>query len=185
MTDRPGGRGLIVGVALMLAALVAAYWYLSPYMAVHSMQRAADHHNADAFNDLADYPALRESIKGQISAKMSESMSQDTSNPFAALGTMIGMAMADRMIDAIVRPETVMRAMETGRLRADAGSDQRDGSDQRKVHWSYERSSVDRLIATPKSEDGPDIKAPSFVFYRRGFADWRLTEIRLPADDVQ
>jgi hypothetical protein len=185
MNNRSTERSIALGVGLMLAVIVAAYWYMSPYMTVHNMQRAADRNDADAFNDLVDYPALRESFKGQISAKMTQSMSQDNANPFAALGTMIGMAVADRMVDAFVRPETVMQAMETGRFRPAAGGGQSEAADKKKVHWSYERKSLDRLIATAKSDDGSDSPGPSFVFYRRGFADWRLTEIRLPPESTR
>ncbi|UUZ77388.1 DUF2939 domain-containing protein [Polaromonas sp. P1(28)-13] len=62
--------------------------------------------DADAFNERVDYPKLRESIKGQLSALLGEQMAktQDAGNPFAALGSMLGMAMVDRFVDAMVRP---------------------------------------------------------------------------------
>ena len=107
-------------VALVLA--IAAYWYWSPLLAVHQLQSAAKAGDADTFNDHVDYPRLRESLKGQLTAAFTEHMAsqQAPDNDFgkagAALGAMLGMAMVDKMVDAFVRPETVMRAMQEGKM---------------------------------------------------------------------
>ena len=82
------------------------------------MQSAAQEKDADTFTERVDYPKLRESLKGQLSAVMGEQMAktQDAGNPFAALGSMLGLALVDRFVDAMVRPETVMRAMQEGQM---------------------------------------------------------------------
>src|SRR5689334_10694172 len=96
------------GFVVLLAVLIASFWYWSPILAVHQLQRAAESRDADAVNEKIDYPALRESMKGQFNARLAGAMGQQQANgnPFAAFGTVIGTAMVNQMIDALVRPET-------------------------------------------------------------------------------
>jgi hypothetical protein len=184
------GKGALSALAVFLA-LVAGYWYWSPYIAIHQMQSAAKSADADAFNDKVDYPKLRESLKGQFSALVAEKLgsSSDAGNAFSALGNMLGLAMADKMVDAMVRPETVMRAMQNGQFRpgqkapaADAGSgSQSPAQKEEKPKWSYDRKSVDKLIAFAEDSSKGDDKRVGLVLERSGFANWKLTEIRMPA----
>jgi hypothetical protein len=53
---------------LVSAALIGAYWYWSPHMVLYEMAKATKNKDADALNEHVDYPKLRESIKGQLSA---------------------------------------------------------------------------------------------------------------------
>ena len=97
---------LITGV-VAVAIAVGGYWYFSPYLALKSMRDAAAAKDADAFNDKVDYPKLRESLKGQMSAAMTKEMDKAKGNGFAALGTMLGAAMVNQMVEAFVRPGDV------------------------------------------------------------------------------
>jgi hypothetical protein len=109
--------------ALVVAAVgVGAWWYFSPFLAVRDLQRAAQAGDADAFNAHVDYPRLRQSLKLQFSGLLAQKLgvSRDASNPMAALGGMIGERLIEPLVDALVRPETVMAAMQSGRLGATA-----------------------------------------------------------------
>ena len=181
---------------------IAAYWYWSPFLAVRQMQSAAQDRDADAFNEHVDYPKLRESFKGQFSAMMADKLgeTQSSENAFAAFGAMLGMAMVDRMVDALVQPETMMRAMQNGQLstngkptsggasaspsvspetQTSAGAPEKD-----KLKWDYERKGTNKLIAyaiDPGEPEEANSDRLGIVFQRNGFADWKLTEVRLPA----
>jgi hypothetical protein len=171
------------------AVAIGAYWYWSPVLAIHQMQTAAKAGDADAFNDHVDYPRLRESVKGQFSAMLTKTLSSqpESGNDFAkagaAFGTMLGLAMVDRFVDAMVRPEVVMRAMQEGKLApkkdepASAPSST-DPADQ--VKWTSERKSVDKYIAYAGRMGDADDKRVAMVLERTGFANWKLTEVRLP-----
>jgi hypothetical protein len=152
-------------------------------MAIKSMHKAAQIKDADAFNDYVDYPKLRESFKGQFSAMVAEKMgTTDSTNGFAAMGAALGLAMANQMIEAMVRPETIMRVMQDGKVAPRLGTSSSDSPQQEPV-WLYERKGVNKLIAYPGKE-GPVSasveKQSGLVFQRSGFADWKLTEVRLP-----
>jgi hypothetical protein len=188
----------IAAIAAVVA--VGGYWYWSPFLAIRQMQSAAQEKDADAFNERVDYPKLRESLKGQLSAVMGEQMAKtrDAGNPFAALGSMLGLAMVDRFVDAMVRPETVMRAMQEGQMSpktkpvdeapaqpADTpvAQTQQEPKNE-KPKWTYDRKGVDKLIAyatDPQKPGAQNSEKLGVVFERSGFANWKLTEVRLPA----
>lgn len=192
----------IKAAAIVAVLAITSYWYWSPFLAVRQIQSAAQKKDADAFNERVDYPKLRESLKGQLSAVMGEQMAktQDASNPLAALGSMLGLVMVDRFVDAMVRPETVMRAMQNGQMSPgakptadtpstpadkplDQASQEPKDKDE-KPQWTYDRKGVDKLIAyatDPQKPLAPDSEKLGVVFERNGFANWKLTEVRLPA----
>lgn len=190
----------IKAAAVVAVVAIAGYWYWSPYLAVRQLQTAAQKKDADAFNERVDYPKLRDSMKGQLSAMFAEKLGNpgDAGNGFAALGTMLGLAVVNQFVDAMVRPETVMRAMQDGAMSSSPNQasqppaqstgtpDNQTSPDTKddKVKWTYERKGTDKLIAyasDPKKPDEQNEQKFGVVFQRSGFADWKLTELRLPA----
>ena len=175
----------IVAAAALAVAGVGGYWYYSPHLAMNSMQTAAQNKDADAFNERVDYPKLRESFKGQMSAIMAEKMGASTGSGMEALGAMLGVAMVNQFVDAFVRPEVVMQAMSSGQFKPEAGQNRPETettpSETEKVQWSLERNGTDKVIAYGRKDGEPsDSKSVGLVFERYGFASWKMTEIRLP-----
>lgn len=174
-------RSAITGVLLVLAIAVAGYWWYSPILVLHRMQDAAARGDAEAINEHVDYAALRESFRRQFSESLSSRIGQPADNPLSALGNMIGMAIGGQMIDALVRPEAISAAMATGRMKPQQSASAAAPDEPRdKVEWATERKGVDEMTAYPHDAGQPvDPKAPAFVFVRHGFADWKLSEVRL------
>lgn len=173
-----------VKTGLIAAAFaLGAYWYYSPYLAMSSMQTAAQNNDADTVNEHVDYPKLRESLKGQMSAMMTERLGKASSTGAEALGAALGMAMVHQFVEAFVRPEAVMQAMKSGKLdpKASEGSPAREGN-AKKPDWTVERKGADKVIAYARDPEAADSsRAVGLVFERYGFAKWKLTEIRMPA----
>jgi hypothetical protein len=190
----PGGL-----VAAVLLAL-AAYWYWSPFLAVRELQQAARAGDAAAFNAHVDYPRLREGLKRQLSDLLAQKLgaAQDSGNPVAALGGLIGQRLITPMVDALVRPETVMAAMQSGRLGPSAEAAPNPAPEgpaaaapagaappepAHAARWIIDRQGVDRMTAyavDPAHPDEPNSQRLGLVFERSGFVDWKLTGIRLP-----
>jgi hypothetical protein len=194
----------LVAVVLVLVVALAAYWYWSPFLAVRQLQTAAQNGDAEAFNQHVDYPKVRESLKGQFSALMAQKLGvqKDSDNPFAALGSIIGLGVVNQLVDAMVRPETVMAAMTHGKLAQPAPSPApapappqggtppalpADGATtenaQKKPSWIIDRQGANRMTAyavDPAKPEQPDTERLGLVFERSGFVDWKLTEIRMP-----
>lgn len=173
-----------LSACVLVLAAVGAYWYFSPYLVLRDMAAAAKAKDADAFNEKVDYPRVRESLKGQFSAQMAKKIGEPSSNPFSALGTMIGMAVVGPMVDALVRPEMVMQMMQEGRVKTDKpAADPASGAGDSELRWVIERRGVDRVIATPRKGAAPAAADDlGFVFERSGFATWKMTEIRIRFD---
>ena len=174
------------GGAVLAALVLAAYWYLSPYIAVHDIKTAADRRDADTFNNYVDYPKLRESLKAQFSAMLTETMgdvpkgSGERLSQFGTtLGSVITYGLVNKLVDDLVRPEIVMRTMQYASLWA--GKKEADDASEagHKTQWSLERKGINKLIARPTNtwQMGTPVV---LVFQREGFADWKLTELRLP-----
>ena len=182
------GKFALLAIVLVVLG-VGAYWYWSPFLAIRAMHTAAQAHDADAFNAHVDYPRVRDSLKGQLSAQVTEQMGGTRANdPMASLGRMMGMAMADKLVDAMVRPEIVMRAMQSGQFVArpqgqtPAPSTQAGAAapeDGKK--WSWRRVNADKLIAYPDDGKTALEKRMQIVFERSGFASWKVTDLRMPS----
>ncbi|HUR89772.1 MAG TPA: DUF2939 domain-containing protein [Ramlibacter sp.] len=171
-----------VTLVIAIAAATAAYWYWSPHLAMRDMQNAAQRGDADALNAHIDFPAVRESLRGQVAGMLAQKMGEAKDNPFAALGTAIGMAFADQMLQVFVRPETIAASMRTGLWDplGEAPASRPAGGEE-KLAWSYEREGANKVIVRPHRKGEPaDPQRPAYVLVRHGFADWKLSEIRIP-----
>lgn len=191
---KPFQKRLFATLGVVAAAAIAAYWYWSPYVVMHQIRTAAIESDADSFNDHVDYPQLRESLKGQLSARITGELANRSGSGNAmeqagsALGGMLGLALVDRMVDAVVRPEMVMRAMQQGRFQPQDDSQQQDdkgaGAEappKKKASWHVERKGVDKVFIHVDDGDAASNKpGAAFVMRRDGFANWKLTDIRLP-----
>jgi len=178
----------IAAFALITACSgVAAYWYFSPYLTLYKVATAVKAKDAAALNQTIDYPRVRESLKGQFSAQMAKKIGDPSANPFSALGNMIGMAMVNPIVDALVQPEMVMRMMKEGQVQTDKPAPAPTASQpvgDGKPQWRVDREGVDRVIAIPQKGALPGpANDVGFVFERSGFASWKLTEIRITFAD--
>ncbi|HWJ94373.1 MAG TPA: type II secretion system protein GspG [Telluria sp.] len=112
----------LTAALLALAALaLAAFWYWSPYWSLYQMRAAARDQDAQAFNAYVDYSLLRDSLKRQLDAALDAQVANvrtaSQAPLVAGLAEAAGHAVAGRMVDELVRPESVMRAMRHGRLK--------------------------------------------------------------------
>lgn len=170
---------------VVACAALAAYWYWSPYLALRAMQSAAIARDADAFNAHVDYPQVRASLKAQLSTRMAAQIGAtvDAKNPLAALGAMLGRTMSDKLVDAMVRPETIMQVMQHGQFgpAAPAAAPESANSPSNKPKWIILREGANRMVAMPEDSAGAPEKQVNIVFERSGFAQWKLTGVRMPA----
>jgi len=156
-------------VALAAVVAVAAYWYWSPLLVMHQMKEAVRARDVEAFNSHVDYPALREHMKDDIAGKPGD-------GALDGLGRLLGGV----VVDALVRPEAVMFVLEHGDFAkkkhdeqpaVEAPRDEAPPPAGNKPKWVTEREGVNRYIIRNDKI--------ALVLVRNGFADWKLTELRL------
>ena len=107
-----GGKWKIAAVAAALIVVASStLWYFeSPAWTLKGMKDAAQSHDADALNAYIDYPALRDSLKAELTARMRAEARKDKSG-FGALGMAFGSAMMGPMIDATGLPRGDARSL--------------------------------------------------------------------------
>lgn len=189
-------KSLPAFAAVALGIVVAGCWYFSPYLMIYQMKAAAQRQDAASFNAYVDYPRVRESVKAQFGSLINDRVQiagQDIP-VIASMGQAMGMMIASKMVDTLVQPETVMKVMQEGRFGVkpavrsgdDAGTMSQEASSGRGPGdraWVLDRLGADKAIAYPVSSNDPQNlthQRVSVVIERRGFADWQLTEVRLP-----
>ena len=107
-TKRSATRSLIVTLIVIAVIAALGFGYASPYMALNNLKRAADARDAQTVNEYVDFPALRESLKEQVTGLLTRRIEEHgNGNPFAAIGAMIGAALIGPLVDAYATPDGV------------------------------------------------------------------------------
>ena len=107
-TKRNVTRPLIVTLIVIVVIAALGFAYASPYMALNNLKRAADARDAQTVNEYVDFPALRESLKQQVTGLLTRRLDAHANgNPFAAIGAMIGVALIGPLVDAYATPDGV------------------------------------------------------------------------------
>ncbi|MXN73537.1 DUF2939 domain-containing protein [Burkholderia sp. 4701] len=102
---------LIAALAVAVVATVG-YAYASPYVALGRLKSAIDARDAQAISAYVDFPALRISLKQQVTGELMRRIdAKRQDNPFAAIGALIGSALIGPLVDAYATPEGVAALM--------------------------------------------------------------------------
>ena len=174
---------------LLAAAGVVGYWHYSPYLTLNAMRTAAEQKDFQAFGERVDFAKVRESVKSQLAIKLAGQMGSDanegqSSKGFKALGAAFAMALANPLIDAMVRPEFVMAALTKGEIEVVPGAVKEvvgvTEPKKDKPKWAFDRQGPNKLIVYVKDTEKPGEVKVGLVFERSGFADWKLTGLNLP-----
>ncbi|MBH9536913.1 DUF2939 domain-containing protein [Novosphingopyxis sp. YJ-S2-01] len=171
----------IFGAAVLAAVLFGAWYFASPSYAMMQLKDAAEDGDADALRDRIDFPAVRESMKAQLSAAMAKKIAEEPSDGFGALGGALAMGMVGPMIDGLVTPEFMAAMIEKGKAERKAGQADPAASttNAKPVDWTIERNGFDRFRARPEGDES----GAALVFTRDGIG-WKLVSLDLPADGL-
>lgn len=171
-------------LSICLLAIVAIIgFYFTPYLAVYNMKRAAEKQDAEALSRYVDYPSLRESLKANFNAMMASEITK-SDDSFGALGTVLGMALVNQMIDAFITPESLAmmikgekpQMVESGESRKEKSSSESDT--ETKTSMSYE--GMNQFVVKVK-EKGSSEDPIKFIYKRAGIISWKLSALRLPS----
>ena len=169
----------VIGAVVLLMALAATWYVASPGYAMSKLRDAAVAGDREALAERVDFPAVRESIKSQLSAVMMAEMAKQKQddNPLAALGGMFAMGLVNTMIDGMVTPDGIKAMVERGKFQKPG--QHVASAPNAEVEWTVERKGLDKFEARQENASND----PALVFKRDGFG-WKLTDIRMPADAV-
>lgn len=174
----------IAWIIALLAVLLAVYAATGPYRTVSAIKTALVEQDPEALAEHIDFPVLRQNVKEQLNAFMAEKLVDELSdNPFAGVAAALGSRLIDTMVDAMVTPAGLARAMEgrkAARSLRDTNSDPRPKRANlfRRARYAYD-SWHQCSVYVPRQQ-GNEVR---FVFRRAGLS-WNLTNIHLPLDDL-
>ena len=168
---------LAAASALALGVAALGGWYAaSPRLTLGAMQQAALGGDAQGFSRHVDYPALRQSLKGELQSQLDEEARATQAGTLKAVGIAMARAFIDPLVESAVSPETV------GLVLSAAG----DGG------TPFGQPALESLavLAGPKLDirrDGVDAfhvtaagnpRSPELTFRRDGLS-WRLSAVDL------
>jgi len=169
------GKWRIAAFAAVLIVIASGtLWYFeSPAWTLKSMKEATQSHDADALNAYIDYPALRESLKAELMARMMAKAQKDRSG-LGAFGMAFGSAMMGPMIDGLVSPAGMRAALLANRKVNTASAASALDVPEEPV---IVRRNFSEFLVT--SKDRPN---SGLVFKRHGLS-WMLSGVELPPVD--
>ena len=166
----------MLGIAGAVLLIGGGTYVGSPYLAASNLKNAAVSGEADQLEAKVDFPAVRDSLKSQISAAMVRKMNSDPDmkgNPFAGLGMMMIPAIVDKAVDAYVTPDGLSAIVRGNKPNEGKATLARENPD---IEYTYEWVNTDRFrvkMANTKTKE----PGPTLVFSRQGFASWKLVKV--------
>ena len=185
----------IVKFATVLGCLVFGVWfYFTPHIAFNAMKAAIDARDAERLAAYVDFPALKDSVKSGINARIATQMGgADPANPFAALGAALAGALISPLVEALVTPESLAMILQGDRPEADKNRKpappsmpaepskpaQSSGPVESAREQSMGYESFNRFVVSVKKK-GSTAEPLALVFGRDGWFTWKLIRLRLP-----
>lgn len=109
-------RSKVIGATAALLTAFAGWVYAGPYLAFNGLAKAAEAGDAIGLGDYVDFPALKESLKGSLSAELNRSLGEKSDNPFAGLAMLISGAMVNAAVEQMVTPESMAKMMKNAEV---------------------------------------------------------------------
>jgi hypothetical protein len=199
---KPLTATIATGVALIVVALIAVA-YASPYLVVNRLRDAVQARDAQMINRYVDYPALRASLKTELTQMLSRRVeTQKLQHPLAALGALVGMAFVNPLVDAYATPDGVAALLAGMPPRGEPGEAPPSVIDQQSSDQvppqpqeappspaSTEAQTEPRAKGDAGYRDintfavnyarGSGTPAYAVVFHRRGWFTWQIDAVEL------
>lgn len=176
------GKKVWIGLTAAVVLFVAAYLG-SPFWAAQQFRDAALSADVDRLDAAVDFPAVRDSLKSQLTVALTAKMQNDPemrSSPFASLGMVMMPAIIGKMVDSFVTADGMSAMMKRGKMeKTGAGA---DGNANPDVDYDYAYRTLDRFAVTVKAADTKEAEAPKFVFERRGLFSWKVIRLEIPEE---
>lgn len=178
-------KTLIAGVAAVAIVFAGAY-FASPLLAANALRGAAQAGDADKLQRLVDFPAVRESLKGQLNTMVTQSIQSDPemqNNPFAGLAAVMAPAIVNQAVDGYVTADGLSAMMAADRPKVSPpgapAAPKADAPAKSKARFEQGYRDLGTYVVSSVNEADPNARF-DFVMHRQGLFGWKLTRIELP-----
>lgn len=171
-----------VGLAVATVAIFVIAWAAAPVFAAQALIRAAKAGDADRIEQLVDFPALRESLKAELTSELAAHMRRDprmAENKLGGLGMMLAPMLLSGAIDATVTPEVVAQMVTTAEAPDPTVRDDPepgDADDAGDIHQAWGYRDLNAFAVTLTDRDQPDQRL-ALILERRGLFTWKLAAV--------
>ena len=179
-------KGLIKGVLILgvLAFLVA--YFATPILTVNAIVTAAKAGDEAALERNVDFPAFRDSLKDELTARL---MAEAQAHPdirnsaLGGLGMMLGPMLVSGAVDALVTAPTIAAMVRTAETPypadvADARAPEPE-TENGEIRQSYGYRDLNTFVLTLTDPNRPE-EPLKLLLKRQGLFGWKLAGIDLP-----
>lgn len=153
--------------------LAAVGLYATPFVALQQMRAAARAHDGPALAAFVDFPAVRESLKLGLRAKL---VGGDVT-PANVMGAEVAGALLEPMVDALITPDSLARVLRgQPPTQAAAGLGVAEAPAQVDTRMGYESPSRFVFAIKPRGSDDDPVE---LVLRRDGLWGWKLAGLRI------
>jgi hypothetical protein len=198
---KPFTTTLATGIVFVVVVL-AVFAYASPYLVLSRLREAVQARDTATINRYVDYPALRASLKVEVTQMLSRRVDEEKlQHPLTALGALVGMAFVNPLVDAYATPDGVAALLkgmpprgEPGETPPPAGDRAADAATQAQ-ETPAEPASVPAQATAPRAKaDGGYRDTSTFavtytrdtggvpysvILHRRGWFTWQIDAVEL------
>lgn len=176
-------KHIAIGAAVVIS-LLAASSYASPHWRLYQMRSAVEARDAQQLARHVDFPSLRSSVKIEVLRRLGGggSLADGASNPFAAFGKAMAMAVIDPVVNVVVSPEGVAAMLESGDIRLqprrspepERSPGMSDGPAREKLNYDLGYRNWNQVVV--ERADGGGV---AFILKRDGWWSWKLAGVEL------
>ena len=170
---------------MIVLAVLLALFAAGPYITAYEMKADLEARDGEQFAKHVDFPPLRQGLKDQLNDVLAKEMSGgETSAGFEAIGTMLGNAVIDKLVDACVTPTAFAKLSRGAAIPPMEGKPETEPKGEsdfepfRNASMGYKGLSKFQ-IAVPLENGEGDVR---FILRRRGIG-WKLTDLIIPWPD--
>ncbi|MBU1384097.1 MAG: DUF2939 domain-containing protein [Alphaproteobacteria bacterium] len=180
-------KKLVVGLAAAAVAVFVLAWAAAPVFAAQALIRAAKAGDAARIEQLVDFPALRQSLKDELTAELAAHMRRDprlADSRLGGLGMILAPMLLSGAVDAAVTPEVVAQMVTTAEAPDPTVPDQPepgDAADKDDIHQSWGYRDLNAFAVTLTDRDQPDQRL-ALILERRGLFAWKLAAVDIQND---
>jgi len=127
---------ILLASAILLAALLAAWYFLSPFLLLRSLSTAVKNDDRDAIATDVDFPAVRDGLKQQLDSYIETRVAGPRKrDPFARLLLSLAPSIGGQVIDAVVTPDGVATILRQHTSQTSSGGTSRPSLWRGKFAW--------------------------------------------------
>ena len=176
-------KKLAVGLTVAAVAVFVIAWVAAPAFAAQALIRAAKAGDVDRIEQLVDFPALRESLKDELTTELAAHMRRDprmAESDLGGLGLILAPMLLSGAVDAVVTPEVVAQMVTTAEAPDPTVRDQPEPGDAGDrgddIHHAWGYRDLNAIAVTLTDRDHPDQRL-ALILERRGLFTWKLAAV--------